>query len=101
MTIVCSWCRGEGLAGIVGGKAPLDDRRETHGICTSHRLSEQARWKSPARDLDETRRVIGPDNEWLVGGDLAPVWTSLKISPAKPVANAGGSLFGYFSWLRV
>ena len=44
MTVVCSWCRHEGLAGVVGEKAPLEDRRETHGICSSHRLQVRAGW---------------------------------------------------------
>jgi len=44
MTIICSWCRREGLHGVVGEKAPLDDRRETHGICVAHRSAVQARW---------------------------------------------------------
>ncbi|ALA60982.1 hypothetical protein [Nitrospira moscoviensis] len=52
MTIICSWCRGEGQTGIVGEKAPLDDRRETHGICTTHRHAVRARWK----DLSRTER---------------------------------------------
>jgi hypothetical protein len=46
MTIICSWCRGEGHTGVVGEKAPLDDRRETHGICLVHRHAVQARWKA-------------------------------------------------------
>lgn len=45
MMIVCSWCRVEGHTGVVGEKAPLDDRRETHGICPAHRLAVQARWR--------------------------------------------------------
>lgn len=45
MRIVCSWCRGEGQIGLVGEKAPLEDRRETHGICVTHRIAVQARWK--------------------------------------------------------
>lgn len=28
----------------MGEKAPLDDRRETHGICVTHRVAVQARW---------------------------------------------------------
>ncbi len=36
MKIICSWCRGEGQVGLVGEKAPLEDRRETHGICLDH-----------------------------------------------------------------
>jgi hypothetical protein len=45
MTVVCSWCRHEGLAGVVGEKAPFEDRRETHGICPSHRIQVRAGWK--------------------------------------------------------
>ena len=44
MKIVCSWCRQEGKTELVGEKAPLDDARETHGICVSHRHAVQARW---------------------------------------------------------
>ena len=36
MKIVCSWCRHEGKIEFVGGKAPFDDVRETHGICPAH-----------------------------------------------------------------
>lgn len=36
MKIICSWCRGEGQPGLVGEKSPLEDRRETHGICLDH-----------------------------------------------------------------
>jgi hypothetical protein len=45
MKIVCSWCRKEGKAEIVGEKAPLDDARETHGICVTHRREVQVRWQ--------------------------------------------------------
>ena len=44
MTVVCSWCRHEGLAGVFGEKAPFEDRRETHGICPSHRIQVHAGW---------------------------------------------------------
>jgi len=45
MKIVCSWCRQEGKAELVGEKAPLDDARETHGICVNHRHAVEARWQ--------------------------------------------------------
>jgi len=45
MRIVCSWCRGEGQNAIVGEKPPLEDLRETHGICVRHRMVVQTRWK--------------------------------------------------------
>lgn len=44
MRIVCSWCRKEGKAEFVGEKAPLDDPRETHGICVVHRAEVHAHW---------------------------------------------------------
>ncbi|HEY5627156.1 MAG TPA: hypothetical protein VIR79_04380 [Nitrospira sp.] len=44
MKIVCSWCRQEGKAELVGEKAPLDDARETHGICASHRTQVHEHW---------------------------------------------------------
>ena len=32
----CAWCEGEGTAELLGEKEPLDDQRETHGICDMH-----------------------------------------------------------------
>jgi hypothetical protein len=46
MKIVCSWCRQEGKPELVGKKAPLDDARETHGICVVHRHDIEARWQA-------------------------------------------------------
>ncbi len=46
MKIVCSWCRQEGKPELVGEKAPLDDARETHGICVVHRQDVKARWQA-------------------------------------------------------
>ena len=46
MKIVCSWCRQEGKTELVGEKAPLDDARETHGICVVHRHAVEARWQA-------------------------------------------------------
>jgi len=45
MKIVCSWCRQEGKTELVGEKAPLDDARETHGICVFHRHVVEADWQ--------------------------------------------------------
>ncbi len=58
MRIICSWCRGEGQIGLVGEKAPLEDRRETHGICTVHRLSVQARWRNTVRGAETIGRQL-------------------------------------------
>lgn len=46
MKVVCSWCRKEGKAEFVGEKAPLDDARETHGICTPHRDQIRQHWQA-------------------------------------------------------
>jgi len=45
MKIICSWCRQEGRTELVGEKAPLDDERETHGICVTHRRQVQIHWQ--------------------------------------------------------
>jgi hypothetical protein len=49
MKIVCSWCRKEGKAEFVGEKAPLDDARETHGICILHRDQIRNHWQAQVR----------------------------------------------------
>ena len=46
MKVVCSWCRKEGKAEFVGEKAPLDDARETHGICVLHRDQIRQHWQA-------------------------------------------------------
>jgi len=58
MRIICSWCRGEGQIGLVGEKAPMEDRRETHGICTVHRLSVQSRWRDTVREAETIGRQL-------------------------------------------
>ncbi|MCP9447620.1 MAG: hypothetical protein NNA22_08635 [Nitrospira sp.] len=45
MRIICAWCFQEGKVALLGEKMPLDDLRETHGICRAHRLAMQAEWK--------------------------------------------------------
>ena len=46
MKVVCSWCRKEGKAELVREKAPLDDARETHGICALHRDQIHQHWQA-------------------------------------------------------
>lgn len=36
MKAYCAWCRQEGRNGDLGEREPLDDPRETHGICDRH-----------------------------------------------------------------
>ena len=44
MKVVCSWCHKEGKNEFVREKAPLDDARETHGICILHRDQVRTHW---------------------------------------------------------
>ncbi|MFN3681143.1 MAG: hypothetical protein ACK4VP_03755 [Nitrospira sp.] len=46
MRIICAWCFQEGKVALLGEKMPLDDPRETHGICRAHRLALQAERKT-------------------------------------------------------
>lgn len=55
MIIVCSWCRKEGKNEFVGEKGPLDDQRETHGICVIHRQQVQTRWREAVRITGSSR----------------------------------------------
>lgn len=59
MKIVCSWCRQEGKTELVGEKAPLDDARETHGICVFHRHDVEARWHASTHTASPAGVVIG------------------------------------------
>ena len=56
MKVVCAWCKREGLSGLLGERAPLDDPSETHGICRRHieRVLEQL----PAHTFPDVRVLI-------------------------------------------
>jgi hypothetical protein len=56
MKVVCAWCKREGLAGVLGERAPFDDATETHGICRRHveRVLEQL----PASSFPDVRMLI-------------------------------------------
>ncbi len=70
MKIVCSWCRQEGKPELVGEKVPLDDARETHGICVVHRHDLEARWQASIH--------IAPHSEVATGISSALFrWTGL------------------------
>ncbi|MGH7230286.1 MAG: hypothetical protein ACREJU_02890 [Nitrospiraceae bacterium] len=49
MKVVCAWCAKEGKLTLVDEKAPLDDWRETHGVCPAH----QAQLEGPQRYAGE------------------------------------------------
>jgi hypothetical protein len=59
MKIICSWCRQEGKREVVGEKAPLDDARETHGICVAHRHTVEARWQASIHTASRSRVATG------------------------------------------
>ena len=54
--MVCAWCRRDGKPDLMGEKAPLEDPRETHGICDEHfvgltgQIAEMARARAAARN---------------------------------------------------
>ena len=74
MTVVCSWCRHEGLAGVVGEKAPFEDRRETHGICLSHRIQVRAGWNERRLDRVSSVQEVGG----YVVRSAAHLWGELR-----------------------
>ena len=66
MKVICSWCRKEGKAEIVREKAPLDDARETHGICVLHRDQIRQRWQASIRERNPTRILAAASTFALV-----------------------------------
>ena len=36
MKVICAWCIRDGRRGFLREKAPLEDPRETHGLCDEH-----------------------------------------------------------------
>ena len=44
---------------MVGEKAPLDDARETHGICVAHRNEVEARWHASIHTVSRAESVTG------------------------------------------
>jgi hypothetical protein len=36
MRVICAWCIRDGRRGFLREKAPLEDPRETHGLCDEH-----------------------------------------------------------------
>lgn len=36
MKVTCAWCKREGRPALIAEQAPLEDQRETHGICRRH-----------------------------------------------------------------
>jgi hypothetical protein len=81
MKIVCSWCRKEGIAEIVGEKAPLDDARETHGICVNHRRAVQVRWQESSCAASDAGEDQGPGMSSLLFRWSGLLKVTRKIDP--------------------
>ena len=81
MKIVCSWCRKEGIAEFVGEKAPLDDARETHGICINHRHEVQVRWQESSCVDSGAGSDQGPKMSSLLFRWTGLLKATLKIDP--------------------
>jgi hypothetical protein len=80
MTVVCSWCRHEGLAGVFGEKAPFEDRRETHGICPSHRIQVRAGWMEAGfGQVNGTQGSTAQELGEYVVRSAAHLWGGLRI----------------------
>lgn len=58
MRIICAWCLQEGKIALLGEKVPLDDLRETHGICRTHLLAMQAEWRKSLLVLTDGKRKL-------------------------------------------
>jgi hypothetical protein len=53
MIVACAWCQAEGRPYVLTEREPLEDRSETHTICSHHRavlLSELKRLNGEATD---------------------------------------------------
>ena len=53
MKIVCAWCAKEGKLTLVDEKAPVDDWRETHGVCPAHEAQLKMSGRHFAEDLPD------------------------------------------------
>jgi hypothetical protein len=61
----CAWCRQEGRDGDLGEREPLDDLRETHGICDRHQQELLATLPSNSFPGLELLVIIAPKEATL------------------------------------
>lgn len=92
MKIVCSWCRGEGRVGLVGEKAPLEDRRETHGICLQHQIIMRDGGSTHLCQTTETNPSIAPISE---GGETLRLTRFYRLVLTVAHIRAG---LKHFAW---
>jgi len=55
MKLICAWCRKEGKPDLMGEKEPLEDQRETHGLCPEHRLQVEEELAAYRRAAERQR----------------------------------------------
>lgn len=65
MKAYCAWCRQEGRDGDLGEREPLDDLRETHGICDRHQQELLATLPSNSFPGLELLVIIAPKEATL------------------------------------
>lgn len=54
--VVCAWCRSEGREGLIGERPPLDDSRETSGVCWMHKLETLQRTRTSIAEREPPTR---------------------------------------------
>jgi len=50
--IICAWCLKEGKPALMGEREPLDDPRESHGICEEHRFQIEEELEALKKKVD-------------------------------------------------
>ena len=79
MKIICSWCRQEGKTELMGEKAPLKDKRETHGICVVHRHEVEARWQASIHSISHAGASTELSSELSRWTSLLPVTEKMRL----------------------
>jgi hypothetical protein len=49
--VICAWCIRDGRRGFLREKAPLEDPRETHGLCDEHFREIDSSGRTPSKRL--------------------------------------------------
>jgi hypothetical protein len=49
--VICAWCIRDGRRGFLREKAPLEDPRETHGLCDEHFREIHSNETTPSKRL--------------------------------------------------
>jgi hypothetical protein len=82
MHIICSWCRREGRIGLVGEKDPIEDRRETHGICPFHFEAARKEWQV-VELMRRTKELVHAPMGTDASGAVSGASGGFRLSPAR------------------